>query len=272
LAADPIPGIRGKLAAGDLHSAEAIAEDYRRAEGETKLYWRAASWLARGYAQHQHWAQAEKWGQLTVEGSLRLLNGKPLDQEEDLEIALGAGYEALAKSYAATGRRAQAVQLLETQIEKWKGSPLEKRLRKNWNGLQLTGRAAPAIEGVQPKSALLFFWAHYCGDCTAQAPIVREIAQRFATRGLKLIAPTQRYGLKPTVAEEDALIEQRWREYGFPADAARPVSEAAMRIYGVSSTPTIVLVDGRGLVRMYSPTRLTAEKLSAAISQMLGTP
>jgi len=39
--------------------------------------------------------------------------------------------------------------------------------------------------------------------------------------------------------------------------------------YGVSSTPTLVLIDRDGIVRMYRPTRMTEAELSRRIEALL---
>jgi len=39
--------------------------------------------------------------------------------------------------------------------------------------------------------------------------------------------------------------------------------------YGVSSTPTLVLIDRDGIVRMYRPTRMTEAELSRRIEVLL---
>ncbi len=39
--------------------------------------------------------------------------------------------------------------------------------------------------------------------------------------------------------------------------------------YGVSATPTFVLVDRKGIVRLYTPTRLSEAELSRRIDEVL---
>jgi thioredoxin-related protein len=57
--------------------------------------------------------------------------------------------------------------------------------------------------------------------------------------------------------------------YGFLRNEPVPLSEANHKQYGVSSTPTIVLLDRKGIVRVYHPGRMTAEELEAAIRRLL---
>ena len=102
------------------------------------------------------------------------------------------------------------------------------------------------------------------------------LKKEFATKGLTFVGPTQKYGyigsddnVKPAV--ELAHIEQIRREYYsdlIPTPA--PVSERNFLTYGVSSTPTVALVDGRGVVRLYHPGAMKYEELRAVIESVIG--
>ena len=48
------------------------------------------------------------------------------------------------------------------------------------------------------------------------------------------------------------------------------ISTASMERYGGSSTPTFVFIDRTGIVRWYTPTRLTEEALDQAIAKIAG--
>jgi hypothetical protein len=50
-----------------------------------------------------------------------------------------------------------------------------------------------------------------------------------------------------------------------------PVSETNHTLYGVSTVPTLVLVDRQGVVRLYHPGNMTEEELRAAIEPLLAT-
>lgn len=39
--------------------------------------------------------------------------------------------------------------------------------------------------------------------------------------------------------------------------------------YGASATPTFVLIDRKGIVRLYAPTRLTEAELSRRIEELI---
>lgn len=89
-----------------------------------------------------------------------------------------------------------------------------------------------------------------------------------------MLAPTRRRGTvgdkNATPAEEDAEIERVWKEsYAGLDGVSHPVDQALMLAYGVSSTPTLVLVDRQGIVRMYCPFRLSESALANRIDPLI---
>jgi thiol-disulfide isomerase/thioredoxin len=122
---------------------------------------------------------------------------------------------------------------------------------------------------------LLFFWAHWCGDCKSDIPVLARIHQEYGER-LAIIGPTQRYGYAmqgqdaSPEAELKYIDEVRQKYYapripGFQV----PVNEETFRNYGASTTPTIVLVDSVGIVRLYHPGKMTYEELKRYLDQVM---
>ena len=165
---------------------------------------------------------------------------------------------------------------------------IEKRIQKNLHLLSLEGKPAPPIDvsehlGPEPppldalkgKVVILFFWAHWCADCKAQAPVLASLIAKYGPQGLTVLAPTQRYGYvaggqSATANEEAGYIDQvRRTYYGVLAGQSVPLSETNHRRYGVSTTPTLVLVDREGIVRLYHPGRMTEEELDPLIRRLV---
>jgi thiol-disulfide isomerase/thioredoxin len=121
----------------------------------------------------------------------------------------------------------------------------------------------------------LFFWAHWCPDCKAESPIIAKLLDKYRAQGLAIVAPTQRYGYvaggKNAGPDEELkyIVQIRDTYYPFLRDQPVPVSEPNHKQYGVASTPTIVLVDRQGLVRLYHPGRMTEQELETAITALL---
>jgi thiol-disulfide isomerase/thioredoxin len=116
---------------------------------------------------------------------------------------------------------------------------------------------------------VLFFWWEACGDCKMQAAAFRRTVEKYLPKGVVFIAPTRFYASGDR-AEEKGKIGKAWKEiYNLPESVAVPISDDAMLRYGVSATPTFVFVDRRGVVVRYMPTRMTEERLSSAIEELL---
>lgn len=84
---------------------------------------------------------------------------------------------------------------------------------------------------------------------------------------VELITATRLYGGKD---DEKAQVEKIWKE-SYPGLENAPIAISAdtMLPYGASATPTFALVDRQGLVRLYSPTRLSEAELSSRIEEVL---
>jgi thiol-disulfide isomerase/thioredoxin len=271
--------VRASFATGS--DARAIQElrAYRSARGITPEYLEAVSWLARAELASRNYAPAESFARDIYTASLEQLKNRPLDREPHLPIALGAAIEVQGQLLTAQGRRSEAVTYLQEQARVFATASIVTRVRKNLLLLTLEGKPAPPLENVElPKGrpALVFFWAHWCPDCKAEAPILARIKSEFAAQGLVFLAPTQKYGyaaggLDATPAVETAYIEQVRRAYysGLIATPAR-ISEANFTRYGASTTPTLVLIDSAGIVRLYHPGAMTYAELREAVERVIG--
>ena len=73
----------------------------------------------------------------------------------------------------------------------------------------------------------------------------------------------------PISAELEYIRQVRNEYYAFLRDEAVPVSEVNHKQYGVSTTPTLVVLDRQGMVRLYHPGTMTAGELEAVITPLL---
>jgi thiol-disulfide isomerase/thioredoxin len=281
--------VRAAIARNDFAEGERLIAASRAASGVTPVMLEALSWLGRGALAAGQLDKADAYAQQTYDLVTPGLKAQRIDDEPRLATALGASIEVLAQAGARRGARSESVAFLRQELQRWGGTSISKRIQKNLNLLSLEGTAAPAIDvsehlGPKPPAlaamkgqvVLLFFWAHWCGDCKAQVPALARLADRYRGQGLAIIAPTQRYGYvaggkKATPDEEKAYIDQvRQTTYGQLPDVSVPLAPANLERYGTSTTPTLVLVDREGVVRLYNPGRMTEEALEPFVRRALG--
>ena len=280
--------VRAALTAHDLSRAEAIVDKRRAEQGNTAEVLEAASWLGRGALADGKLDQAEKYAIDVQKQIVAALAGRPVDVDPKFATALGATIEVQAQVAAARGARSEAVTYLQRELEKYRSTSMLKRIQKNINLLTMEGQPAPALDrsefiGPTPPSAqdlkgkvvLLFFWAHWCGDCKAQSPVLARLLDKYQSQGLTIVAPTQRYGYvargASTTPDEELRYIVQIRDELYPFLKTLPVLTTAANHdkYGVSTTPTIVIVDRQGAVRLYHPGQMTEEALDAKLRPLL---
>jgi thiol-disulfide isomerase/thioredoxin len=288
---DLIDDINGLVARNSFSAAESELRTYQAQRGVTPEYLEALSWMARGAAAEKQWGQAAAYASETRRLSEQQLatSKRKLDAEPHLPVALGAAYEVLAQGMAEQGQHAKAISLLRSALARYGNTSIRARLQKNLNLLALVGQAAPPLQATQhlgPKPpalaslkgspVLLFFWAHWCADCKAEAPVIARLRQEFAREGLVVIGPTQLYGYAAqgadaSPAQERAYIETvRQRYYSSLPDMPVPLSQQNFNAYGASTTPTLVVLNRAGQVAMYHPGALSYDELRSAVQKAAG--
>ena len=281
-----VDDVRVALAQNQFRSAESELNRYKRQRGVTPEYLEALSWMGRAALDREQYSQAEGYAKQAQALALQQLKTRQLDAEPHLAIALGAALEVQAQALAGHGQKAQGIALLRSALRTYGDTSIGARLHKNLNLLTFVGQPAPALRSqeflglpsaslalLKGKPVLLFFWAHWCGDCKGESPILTRLRSEF--QGLTIIAPTQRYGYgargeDASPQAELAYINVVWQQYysglqGVPV----PVSKQNFNVYGASTTPTLVLVDRTGKIAFYHPGALPYDELRAAIEKVM---
>ena len=277
----PVSGIRNKISAGDLLSAESILEVHREKNGEDGPWLQGVAWLARGALLLGDLDKAERYAkQVRDECAKRLARGDTLERDHDLETALGAAIETDAQRLQRTKGKQAATELVRAEIARYGGptafvSRLHKRLdmltlegtpAPEWVTEDFVGERPPTLASLRGKPVVLFLWAEGCGDCKAQAASLARVLERWKGSDVRCVAITRYYDDPPARAREKARVDSVWNAvYAGVGPIPRVISTESMVTYGVSSTPTFVFVDRRGIVRRYTPTRLTEAELERAI-------
>ena len=250
----------------------------------------AMSWVARAGAIGGDWNQAADYSERTLLGCESLLEGRPLgaDPQAPLPIALGAAIETMGKFYVAMEDRGQAVAFLREHLGKYAGTSIETRLNKNLLALDLAGKPMPALDtgrwlnesrfdasALRGKVTLFFFWAHWCSDCNEQKPVLLDLERKYGSRGLRVVAPTRLYGYVVRGTDADPATELEYIEeshvgrHPLLGSVPVPLSGENFVSFGVSTTPTLVLVDREGVVRLYHPGQMERGDLEEQIEALL---
>jgi len=285
---DVIFDVRTALQQNNFAAAQSMLQSYRSQHGVDPPYLEALSWMARGELLSNQLDSADALAKQTEAECRSMLQHRPLDAEPHLPLALGAALEVEAQVLAARGKNQQALALLRRGLATYGTTSIRARLQKNLNLLTLSGLPAPPLSiseylGTRPSSlaqmkgspVLLFFWAHWCSDCKHEGPIISQLTSEFAAQGLKVEAPTQRYGYaaygeSATPKDEVEYIGRVWQHY-YPGlqDVPVPISKTNFDRYGASTTPTLVLIDRGGRVALYHPGVMSYDELRTAIQRLL---
>ncbi len=285
--ANIVADVRALIDHNNFTLADAMLEKYRTEHGVTPEMLEALSWLGRGSLAAKQLDKAQAYAVETERLAVGQLKNRPLDAESHLPLALGAAIEVQGQVLNERGDRSGAVAFLRKELAAYRATSIRARIQKNINLLSLEGKAAPALDqreylGAKPvplmslkgEPVLLFFWAHWCGDCKEEGPILAQIEKEYAAKRLVVVAPTQRYGYvargeEAGPAEELKYIDEvRHKFYADLLNVPAPISEENFKNYGASTTPTLVLIDRQGIVRMYHPGRMTLEEIRAALNKL----
>lgn len=278
-----ISSIRSKLSAADLRSAESIAEVYRDTHSDDGAYLQGLAWVARGALLLGEYDRAElAVSEVRRRCTARLARGVRIDQDDSLETALGAAIEVEAQLRARSKGKADAARFLTSELAGIPGPvALRSRIRKRMNLLTLVGQAAPelviedhvgdsppTLTSLRGKPVLLFIWAESCGDCRAQEATLARMRSRYEGR-VQVVALTRFYE-PDDHPREKARVDSVWTAaYAGVGKVPNVISTASMERYGGSSTPTFVMIDRAGIVREYTPTRLTDADLDRSVAALL---
>ena len=287
--AELVGQLRDMAWAEEVDAAQALIEQQRPHHDVSSPAWLvAASWLGRGASFAERWDVAERYATEAHDGSVALLAERDLDAEGQLPTALGAGIEVLGRVQDAKGDSGGAVQFLAAQRERYRGTSIETRIQKNALLLGLEGQPFPVLDvehhlgaplpsadSLQGKVVVAFFWAHWCPDCKRQLPILEQLHETYGDRGLAILGPTQLYGYvargqDATPEQELEFLRGAYQErYPIPSWMSVPVSQQNFLEFGVSTTPTLVIIDRDGVVRLYNPGDLPYDELSAHVERLL---
>ncbi|MCP3903832.1 MAG: TlpA family protein disulfide reductase [Planctomycetes bacterium] len=163
---------------------------------------------------------------------------------------IDAAFAKLERTHAAvTSERLRATLDRVVREHRTGGDALDKRIALN---ARILGRAAPTwaltdLDGREHRLSdyagrviVLDFWYKNCGWCIRAMPQVRSLVRRFAGRPVAVL------GMNTDREEADARSVTEQLEFNYPTLLA---DRDLARAYGVQAYPTLLVVDGHGVVR-----------------------
>lgn len=157
-------------------------------------------------------------------------------------LAATAGVVSYLSLNNKTGQA--ATQRIDFQLTDLDGQP---RQASEWDG----------------KIVLINFWAPWCAPCRAEVPLLIDLQNRFAEKGLRILGPA---------LDQPDAVKRFADEYGInyvlfaELNAVMDLQEA----YGDSRLPYTVLLDQNGDIAFRHAGELKAVTIEAQIQRLIG--
>jgi len=119
-----------------------------------------------------------------------------------------------------------------------------------------------SLADFKDRPALLVFWNTWCPNCMQELPVLEQIAERYASRGLVILA------INTGVNDSEEKARSYWEKsnYRFPSGMDQDMELLAK--FGVRGVPTVLLADAKGFVH-YKESFLP-EDMEVVFSQLGG--
>ncbi|HEV8369461.1 MAG TPA: TlpA disulfide reductase family protein [Pyrinomonadaceae bacterium] len=98
-----------------------------------------------------------------------------------------------------------------------------------------------SVSELRGHPAVLIFWTAWCPVCKEEAPHFNELAARYGPKGVRVL------GIN--IQDSEARTRAGIKSFGIQYAVARDTDAAVAKLYKVTGTPTVVLLDRNGVVR-----------------------
>ncbi len=131
------------------------------------------------------------------------------------------------------------------------------------------------LSELHGRVVLLDFWATWCGPCRVTIPHLNSLHKKYKDRGLVILGLTKYFGAADgrelTPPEEVAYVRQFKKRFGVAYGFGLDDTGNNSLKYGVTSIPTAVLIDRRGVVRFISVgiSDTSGDELTAMVKKLI---
>jgi peroxiredoxin len=118
------------------------------------------------------------------------------------------------------------------------------------------------------KGVFIFFWSIFCEPCKAELPIIQKLSKTYKEKGIDFIGVS----IDGSPMKEAISAFTKQEDFGFQALIDELNPDESFKVsdpYGVAGTPTVYIVDGKGVVRFAKVGRASEEELEEVIKQIL---
>jgi len=119
-----------------------------------------------------------------------------------------------------------------------------------------------SLEGLRGSVVLLDFWASWCAPCRQSIPALNRVHGRYEGR-------VEMYGVNVQPELDAAGVREAHRDFGAAFPTLHDERQAAQAAYGVTSIPTLVLIDGDGVVRWVERGVPDFDRVSERLDELL---
>lgn len=99
-----------------------------------------------------------------------------------------------------------------------------------------------SVSGLRGEVVLLDFWASWCHPCRQSIPALNEVHERYGSQ-------IRMYGVNVQPELRPDGVRAAHRDFGAAFPSLHDARQEAQSLYGVTSIPTLVMIDRDGVVR-----------------------
>jgi peroxiredoxin len=101
-----------------------------------------------------------------------------------------------------------------------------------------------SLADLRGKPAVIVFWSAWCPLCREEAPRINALAAQYGGKGVRVLG----IDIKDSAARTESGV----RQFGIKYLVARDPDASVAHSYQVTGTPTVIILDRKGVVRYFA--------------------